>query len=90
MAHLHEHLDEEMLVEAWMLAKHRTKMRCVLTKGARESDGPLTALAAVHAARGPRGVRLWEGRVGRVGCPFERELAAAGIADWADVTACTA
>ena len=93
----HVHLDENNLIEAWLLAKRRTRMRAVRT-ATPEHEQMIAKLArddtwADGYASGPM---LWEsgglwgrdGRLGRpsVAHPHARRLAAAGIVHWADVT----
>ena len=80
--HLQGILNEELLVEAWLVAKMRLKTRMVVTKYGKSAKGPMNEMAKKWGAEN-RGPLLWEGEHA---CKFERVLAAAGMANWGDVT----
>ena len=82
-------LDEDNIIEAWILAKMRAGVRAHATVASPtdlDVTGPIGGIE--WRARGPR---LWEtDKMDGIGityeCAYERRLAEAGIAQWADIT----
>ena len=58
-SHLEKHLREEMIVEAWLLAKLRTKLRSRVTEGGRSAPGPMKEMMEGADEMHKRGPELW-------------------------------
>ena len=90
--HLSDELRDDLIIEAYLKASMRLERRSLRTIACDTRDGPLAAAtwATDEIERRYLGPLLWEqdkwDGVSTRPCVFSRELAALGVATWADVT----